>query len=374
MDRIRLAFIALLATAASFAATSTLHTPALQLPAPTGTALTNIQKVIIQPNEAASAPLGIGQMASQNPGTTTRSNQHLSFGYNYFNNTRVIATEPALNFNIESHYVGPTETDATALLEWYVAYLGTNSASQTRPIGGSFVIPTGFTYTQIQGDTVSITTPGSTANKLVLYNGYTHSPSPIYVGIDSDTPGGNGTGAIAILPYNDGVLGDYDLRKVGSTFEYYQKMWALKGWAIMVANGTRGAKTAVTPWVTTNSGAMATVGYPVFYDGTANRLGAFMFAAVTTVTNNASVGSELQFWTGTASGNSALCYDWSGLQQSMTVKDDGAVQVANTVNATNGFKIGSIVGITTTWTNMIPNVITQRISTIGGIVVTNLTL
>lgn len=47
---------------------------------------------------------------------------------------------------------------------------------------------------------------------------------------------------------------------------------------------------------------------------------------------------------------------------------------SGTLSTTAGFLVGSIPGITTTWTNMIPNVITQRISTIGGIVVTNSTL
>lgn len=49
------------------------------------------------------------------------------------------------------------------------------------------------------------------------------------------------------------------------------------------------------------------------------------------------------------------------------------VQGSGTMSAF-GFLAGAIPGITTTWTNMIPNVITQRISSIGGIVVTNLTL
>lgn len=57
----------------------------------------------------------------------------------------------------------------------------------------------------------------------------------------------------------------------------------------------------------------------------------------------------------------------------VTIANDGVVTLAGTLAAA-GFLAGSLAGITTTWTNMIPNVITQRISTIGGIVVTNLTL
>lgn len=61
-------------------------------------------------------------------------------------------------------------------------------------------------------------------------------------------------------------------------------------------------------------------------------------------------------------------------QVAMWIDYTNMVVHVRTMNATNGYSANSIAGITTTWTNMISGVITQRISTIGGIVVTNLTL
>lgn len=94
-----------------------------------------------------------------------------------------------------------------------------------------------------------------------------------------------------------------------------------------------------------------------------------------------------------SSGNRFRFYNTANGYASLTAKElslgwsfgssappaDGLLIQGNTlsggsINATNGFASGAAVGITTIWTNMIPGVITQRISTVNGLVCTNLTL
>ena len=135
------------------------------------------------------------------------------------------------------------------------------------------------------------------------------------VGIGTATP-------LSKLDVNIGfVSGDFRTR--GIVQEYYGHANYFKGFVYTVAQGTFASPTIVT------TSTMQPLVNTLFYDGTYYRIGATVISDVSGVSAGTNVASELQFWTGTVTGNAASGAI-TGLIQQMVIDKTGNVGIGTT--------------------------------------------
>jgi hypothetical protein len=202
-----------------------------------------------------------------------------------------------------------------------------NGTTQDLSADRTFTIATGLTVgtTPITSGTIGRVLFQGTGNVLQQSGSLFWDNTNSRLGIDTTAPISklNVLMAAGSLPT--------DVRGRGIVSEYYNVgLFGGKGGIAMVANGTKAAPTAVA--IDHNASFLQ----PVYYDGTKWRVGSQISSAVTAVTNNVSVSSDLRFNTGTVTGDATLG-GFTGLTEVMRIGANGNVLINTTTDA--GFKL-----------------------------------
>lgn len=292
------------------------------------TARTNTPHAVLTMNasDPLNGPFAIHRGVNDVNAPGKQKDEYLSIGYN------LGAPSDTFSLNFESYYqpgvnsVGQSECffSATAKDGTLVRPIGFNMVHQSNDS-----TPTHFVYLLANADNYSLASGNGLTQIMSLGNTYGLHFLPFGINLPASTqPRGK-------LEVNFGSPVSYDQQAMGIVSYYQADNWSWLGPVVLRAGGgTFAAPTAVS------TATQTALLIPLFFDGTVWRSGSTVLSQVTSVANNTSVGSELQFWTGTHTASAtAAGLDKSGMTNRMTIGTDGKVTIMDTVIATNAFRI-----------------------------------